>query len=63
MNSDRSSAILAVSEASFASYNEELELHATQEEAAAYQANMVLEAEQELEFQRCFKGEEHIRTW
>ena len=33
-----------------------LEPLATQEEAAAYEANMALEAERELEFQRNFTG-------
>ena len=43
-----------------ASYLEPL---ATQEEAAAYEANMALEAERELEFQRRFTGEVDVGTW
>ena len=52
LNSDRSSVILGDSETSFVPYDEDLEPLATQEEAAAYEANMALEAERELEFQR-----------
>ena len=40
-----------------------LEPLATQEEAAAYEANMTLEAERELEFQRRFAGEVDVGTW
>ena len=40
-----------------------LEPHATQEEAAAYEANMALVAERELEFQRRFTGEVDVGTW
>ena len=42
-----------------------LEPLATQEEAAAYEANMALEAERELEFefQRRFTGEVDVGTW
>jgi len=36
---------------------------ATHEEAAAYEANMALEAERELEFQRHFTGKVYIGTW
>ena len=57
-NSDRSSEILGDSEASFV-----FRALATQEEAAAYEANMALEAEQELEFQRRFTGEVDVGTW
>ena len=45
---------------SLASYLEPL---ATQEEAAAYKANMALEAEPELEFQRRFTSEVDVGTW
>ena len=55
-NSDRSSMILGGSDASFLPYDEDLEPLATQEEAAACEANMALEAERELEFQRRFYG-------
>ena len=40
-----------------------LEPLATQEEAAAYEANMALEAERELELQRRFTGEVDVGTW
>ena len=40
-----------------------LEPLATQEEAAAYEAKMALEAERELEFQRRFTGEVDVGTW
>ena len=63
LNSERSSVILGDSEASFVPYDEGLEPLATQEEAAAYEANMALEAEQELKFQRRFTGEEDVGTW
>ena len=43
-----------------ASYLEPL---ATQEEAAVYEANVALEAERELEFQRRFTGEVEVGTW
>ena len=43
-----------------ASYLEPL---ATQEEAAACKANMALEAQRELEFQRGFTGELEVGTW
>ena len=43
-----------------ASYLEPL---ATQEEAAAYEANMAPEAERELEFQRPFTGKVDVGTW
>ena len=56
LNSDRSSVI-------FVPYDEDLEPLATQEEAAAYEANMALEAERELEFQRRFTGEVDDGTW
>ena len=55
--------ILGDSEASFVPHDEDLELLSTQEEAATYEANMALEAERELEFQRRFTGKVHIRTW
>ncbi|XP_068733100.1 uncharacterized protein [Montipora capricornis] len=42
LNSDSSSVILGDSEASFVPYDEDLEPLATQEEAAAYEANMAL---------------------
>ena len=63
LNSERSSVILGDSEASFVPYDEDLEPLATQEEAAPYEANMALEAEQELKFQRRFTGEEDVGTW
>ena len=62
-NSDRSSMILGDSDASLVSYDEDLEPLATQEEAAAYEANMALEAERELVFQRRFTGEVDVGTW
>ena len=40
-----------------------LEPLATQEEAAAFEAKMALEAERELEFQRLFTGEVDVGTW
>ena len=61
-NSDRSSMILGDSDASFVPYDEDLEPLATQE-AAAYEANMALEAERELVFQRRFTGEVDVGTW
>ena len=51
------------SEGNFIPYDEELEPIATQEEAAAYEANRVIEEEQELKFQRCFAGEVDVSTW
>ena len=62
-NSDGSSIILGDSDASFVPYDKDLEPLATQEETAAYEANMALEAEQELVFQRRFTGEVDMRTW
>ena len=63
LNSDRSSVILGDSEGSFVPYDEDLDPLATQEEAAAYEANMALEAERELESQRRFTGEVDVGTW
>lgn len=54
---------LGDSEGSFVPYDEDLDPLATQEEAAAYEANMALEAERELEFQRRFTGEVDVGTW
>ena len=51
------------SEGNFIPYDEELEPIATQEEAAAYEANRVIEEEQELKFQRRFAGEVDVSTW
>ena len=51
------------SEGNFIPYDEELEPIATQEEAAAYEANRVIEEEQELKFPRRFAGEVDVSTW
>ena len=51
------------SEGNFILYDEELEPIATQEETAAYEANRVIEEEQELKFQRRFAGEVDVSTW
>ena len=55
--------ILGYSEVGFVSNDKDLEPLATQEEAAAFEANMAFEAEQELEFQRRFTGEVDVGTW
>ena len=62
-NSDRSSVILGDNEASFVPYDEDLEPLETQEVASALEANIALEAEWELEFQRRFIGEVDVETW
>ena len=63
-NSDRSSMSLGDSDASFVPYDGDLEPLATQEEAAAaYEANVALEVERELVFQRRFTGEVDVGTW
>ena len=62
-NSDRSSIILGDSDASFVPYDKDLEPLATREETASYEANMALEAERELVFQRRLTGEVDIGTW
>ena len=55
--------ILGDSDASFVPYDEDLEPLVTQEEAAAYEANMALEVERQLVFQRRFTGEVDVGTW
>jgi len=63
LNSGKNSEILGDSGASFVPNDEPLEPLATQiEEAAAYEANMALEAKRKLEFQRRFTGEVGVRT-
>ena len=62
-NSDRSGVILGVSEASFVAYDEDLKPLATQEVSSALEANIALEAEWELDFQRRFTGEVVVETW
>ena len=61
LSSGRSSVSLEGSEASFVPYNENLEPLATAEEAAAYEANMALEEEQELEFRSALYGRSRRR--
>ena len=63
LSSGSSSINLEDGEASFVPYDEDLEPLATAKEAAAYEANMALEEEQELEFQRRFTGEVDVGAW
>ena len=55
-NSDRSSVILGDGEASFV-------FRAACNSEEPFEANMALEAERELEFQRRFTGEVDVGTW
>ena len=55
-NSDRSSVILGDSEASFV-------FRAACNSEEPYEANIALEAERELKFQRRFTGEVDVGTW